>query len=109
LAAAKKMKIKQVPVKYQDFDSDEQEYAFGISDNSISAWAELDLSGINLDIVDLGPELDLNLLGIKDFVLDMAEKEEDPEPEKFMVSPLLIECPHCEKEFEEKQARTRRL
>ena len=75
LMAAKKLGLEQVPVLFQDFESEEQEYAFGVSDNAVAAWAELDLSGINLDIGDLGPDFDLDMLGIKGFTLDVAEGE----------------------------------
>ena len=86
LLAAKKMGLKEVPVSYQDFTSAEQAYAFLTSDNAIAAWAELDLSGINTDIADLGPDFDIDLLGIENFVLEPAEKlppgcDEDEVPE----------------------------
>lgn len=70
----------QVPIVYQDFESEEQEYAFVQSDNAIASWAELDLSGINADLGDLGPDFDIDLLGIKDFELEPADKnQEDPD------------------------------
>lgn len=75
LQAAKKLGIKELPVTYQDFDSEEQEYAAGVSENSIAAWSELDLSGINLDIADLGPDFDVDLLGIDNFIIEPAELE----------------------------------
>jgi DNA modification methylase len=86
LLAAKELRLVEVPVMYQDFESEEQEYAFGVSDNAIAAWAELDLSGINFDVPELGPDFDLDMLGIKDFVLEPAEKfeaqsDEDSVPE----------------------------
>lgn len=75
-----------LPVNFQDYDSEEQEYADVQSDNAIASWAELDLSGINLDIADLGPEFNIDMLGIKDFVLEPADKfqsqsDEDEVPE----------------------------
>lgn len=86
VAAAKHLKWKEVPVSYQNYDSEEQEYADIISDNAIASWSELDLSGINLDIIDLGPDFDINLLGIEDFVIEPADKldpqcDEDEIPE----------------------------
>lgn len=86
MAAAKLLKLKEFPVDYQDYDSDEQEYADVQSDNAIALWAELDLSGINSDVTELGPDFDINLLGVKDFVLEPAEKlapgcDEDEVPE----------------------------
>jgi DNA modification methylase len=74
LAAAKKLKMKTVPVVYQDFDSPEQEYAFAVSDNAIASWSDLDLSGINTDVGELGPDFNLDLLGIENFTLDVVEK-----------------------------------
>lgn len=74
LEAAKKLGIQELPVTFQDFESDEQEYAAMVSENSIASWAELDLSGINSDLGDLGPDFDIDLLGIKDFVLEPVEK-----------------------------------
>lgn len=77
LEAAKLLSLSEVPVIYQDFENEDQEYACGISDNSIGAWAELDMSGINFDVPELGPDFDIEMLGIKDFVLDMSEKIAD--------------------------------
>lgn len=74
LLAAKKLGLKQIPVTYQDFESPEQEYAAQVSDNAISSWAELDFSGINADIGDLGPDFDINLLAIKGFTMDAFER-----------------------------------
>lgn len=74
LLAARKLGLAKLPVIYQDFDSEEQEYAAGISDNSITSWSQLDLSGINFDITDLGPDFDLDLLGIRNFHVDVNDK-----------------------------------
>src|SRR5882672_1068716 len=73
LEALKQLGMKEVPVVYQEFESTDQEYAFVQSDNSIALWAELDLSGINQDLPSLGPDLDLEMLGFKDFILEPAE------------------------------------
>lgn len=83
LAAIKANGWLEAPVVYQDFADETVEYAFVQSDNSISSWSELDLSGINHDIGDLGPSFDLELLGLQYFNLDPAfepEKEPDTEP-----------------------------
>ena len=68
-----------VPVNFQDYDSDEQEYADVQADNAIASWAELDLSGINADLGELGPEFDLDLLGIKNFEIDPVAPQCDPD------------------------------
>ena len=81
---------------YQDFESDEVEYAFIQSDNAIASWSELDLAGINVDLADLGPDFDIDLLGIKDFKLDLNEDGapgDGPGPklsERFLVPPFTI-------------------
>lgn len=82
LLAAKRNGWSQVPVNFQDYDSEEQEYADVQADNAIASWAELDLSQINQDIGDLGPDFDIDLLGIKDFVLEPADKLTEFDPAK---------------------------
>jgi hypothetical protein len=83
LAAAKQLGMTHVPIVFQDFDSTEQEYAFQVSDNAIASWAELDFSGINADLGDLGPDFDLELLAIKGFTLDaLAPIDLDEKPEE---------------------------
>jgi hypothetical protein len=73
LMAIKMNKWTEAPVVIQHFDSEEQEYAFVQSDNAIASWADLDLSGIRSDLGDLGADFDIDLLGIKDFVIDEPE------------------------------------
>lgn len=73
---------KKAPVVIQEFKDEDQLYAFVQSDNSIASWADLDLSGINADLPDLGPEFDLDLLGIKDFILEPADHDLDEKTPK---------------------------
>lgn len=75
--AAKKLGLKEVPVDYQVFNSPEEEDQWAISDNAISSWAELDFSAINNDIGEWGPEFNLELLGIENFTVDVADKKEE--------------------------------
>lgn len=72
--AALRAGLKELPVIYQDFESAEQEYAYHVSDNAVSLWAELDLSGINTDLQDLGPDFNIDMLGIKDFTLEPLDR-----------------------------------
>lgn len=72
----------KIPVVYQDFESDEAEYAFIQSDNAIALWSDLDISAINADLGDLGPDFNIDMLGIKDFTLDVAEKEGLTDPDE---------------------------
>jgi hypothetical protein len=87
LEAAKKLGMKQVPVIYQGFDSEAQLYAYLTSDNAIASWAELDLSMVNSEMLDLGPDFDVDMLGIKDFVI---------EPSEGMLPELSSEDPDCQ-------------
>jgi ParB-like chromosome segregation protein Spo0J len=75
LSAAIKNKWESVPVNFQDYENSDQEYADVVSDNSIASWAELDLSGINLELGNLGPDFDLEMLGINGFAMDFCEKD----------------------------------
>lgn len=93
LLAAKFLGLKQVPVLYQDFESEDQEYAAGISDNSIASWSELDLKSINTEITALGPDFNIDLLGIKDFVVEPSDKFGDENLEKPKLSDRFIVPP----------------
>ena len=96
--AAIKAKVKEMPVVYQDFDSEEAEYAFIQADNAIALWAELDLSGINADIADLGPDFDIDLLGIKNFEIDPLNFEAGTEEDQGKLDekkPVITQCPNC--------------
>lgn len=88
--AAKLNGWKEFPVVYQDFKDDKEEYACVQSDNAIAHWAELDLSLINDDLLKLGDEFDIELLGIKDLAVIAPSVEpqcdEDEVPEH--VEPL---------------------
>ena len=71
--AAIRAGLKEYPAVYQDFVSDESEYAFIQADNAIALWSELDFAGINADMGDLGPDFNLDMLGIQNFTLDPGE------------------------------------
>ena len=88
--AAIRAGIAEYPVTYQDFDNEDAEYAFIQSDNAIASWSELDLSAINLDIGDLGPDFNIDMLGIKSFEIEVADKEiKIPSATKEVI------CPNC--------------
>jgi DNA modification methylase len=75
LMAAKKLGIEKVPVIEQEFDSEAQLYSYIVSDNAIGkdTWATLDLAQINLDLIDFGSEINIDMLGLKDFVIESPE------------------------------------
>lgn len=80
--AAKRAGLNELPVSYQDFESPEKEYAFGIADNGLSLWSELDFTLINEDITDFGPDFNIDDLGLKDFTIDVADKYEDKDADE---------------------------
>lgn len=69
------------PINFQDYESEEQEFADLVADNSIASWADLDFAAINLEVPDLGPDFDIDLLGMKSFFLDASERGTDPNKE----------------------------
>lgn len=95
--AAKLLGLKKVPVSFQDYVNEAQEYADLIADNSIASWSELDLSGINSDIVELGPDFDLDLLGMKEFTVapEFEPGTEDEQGKLDEKKPLVTQCPNC--------------
>ncbi len=86
------------PVVYQDFDDEDQLYAFVQSDNGIAAWANLDLAAINVDVTDLGPDFDIDLLGIENFNLDPPMTPEAEEPKSGQQDKTAV-CPYCSHQF----------
>ena len=84
IEAAKLNDWDTAPVNYQHYDNLDMEYADLIADNAIAEWAELSLTDINLDIGDLGPDLNIDMLGLKAFTVDRSEKPSQPKT-----------CPKC--------------
>jgi len=75
LLCTKKIGLKEVPVIYQDFKDEAEEFQFSVSHNAIAkdSWSTLDLSMVNAELPELGPDFDLDMLGIKNFTLDLNE------------------------------------
>lgn len=106
LSAIKENGWGEAPVVYQAFTDEAQEYAFVQSDNAIASWADLDLSGINSDIGDLGPGFDLEHLGIQEFNLLPPEFEPgtlDDQGKLDEKKPLVTQCPNCGECFDANQ------
>ena len=103
LMACKLLKMKHVPCAMQHFETDEQKYAFSVSHNAIAAWSDFDLGAVHMDLPTMAP-FDLELLGLKDFQFEPSVDDFVGEAKDKM---KFYTCPHCEKEFEEKQAKLR--
>jgi len=65
---------KEIPVNFQDYESEDQEYADIQADNAIALWAEFNLSGVNMDIPGLSSDFNINLLGLK-YVDNLSAKK----------------------------------
>lgn len=104
--AAVKNNLTKVPVSYQDFTDDEQEYAHMVADNAIADWANLDLSAINKDILELGPDFNVDHLGIFGFEIEPADKTKNTSEELDLNSfdNFQHKCPKCGFEWDEKNA-----
>jgi DNA modification methylase len=86
LMAAKLNGWTQCPVDVQHFENEADEYAHMVADNKIAELAETDMSMVNTDVMDLGPDFDIDLLGIPGFEIELADKldpqcDEDEVPE----------------------------
>lgn len=85
LLAAKLKKATHVPVSFQDYDNEDQEIADLIADNALNEWEPTSRTAVNLVVPHLGPDFDINMLGLKYFTLDIREKDagcdEDETPE----------------------------
>lgn len=103
IEAAKLAGLKQVPVMYQDFENEAQEYAYLTSDNAIASWAELDLSMVTDQLTDFGPEFnDLELLGIESIesLKDVFFEEGSLEDQGQLDQKQMTKCPNCGEEFD---------
>lgn len=89
LEAALGLGLKKVPVSYQDFTDEQQEYAHMTADNEIARWAELDWQELKMETKEW--DLDADLLGIEKFNFD-AEFEEEDKKETDQVFKITIEC-----------------
>jgi len=80
LQVAKNLGLKELPVVYQDFKTEADEYQFLTFDNEIARWASLDLEAVKIELQTF-TDLKLEDLGIK---VDLGEgdlvDDEDREP-----------------------------
>ena len=84
--AAKFNKWTQYPVVFHTFQNEDEEKVKVTSDNAIALQSEIDKARVNEFNLDLGPDFDPDLWGLKDFVIEPADKyagcDEDEVPEK---------------------------
>ena len=106
LYAAQVLNVAQVPIEYQDYASESEEYADMIADNRIAELAERDNQAIKdlLQELDNG-EMDMGLTGYSDEAMERLMTQFFPgetvdlaEPDK--CSGELCKCPKCGFSFE---------
>lgn len=98
LSAAKILKVKEIPVDYQAYDSDEAEIADMIADNRIAELAEMDMDltkGLLLDLKMTGIDMDLTGYGLESLneiiipgKADDGKIDDVPEPPKIPTTKL---------------------
>jgi len=107
LEAAKLLQVQTVPVDFQDFATEADEWAHLIADNRIAELAEInggELSGLLKEIEGAG--LDLDLTGFDADALKLAEPTRNAAPETSTQEidvegmELANHCPRCGFEFE---------
>jgi hypothetical protein len=91
---------KSVPVDYQDYDTPEQEYADSVADNAIALEAELDLAGIQTDVLSMGSDFNVDMLGKLNFHIGPMDFDPGDESEQGQLDQKKpITCPNCGEEF----------
>ena len=93
--AAIRAGLKEMPVVYQDFESDAQEYAFIQSDNAIALWADLDIENIKIDALEF--DIDFKMFGLKDFKVPEQKEIENKSTElnESDFQSFEHQCPKC--------------
>lgn len=70
ILAADFLGVKELPVSWQDFDDEEQEFAHVQADNAIASWAHLNLESIRVDFKSFDEDFDWDNLGIRSLLSD---------------------------------------
>ena len=109
--AAKALGLSQVPVDYQDFPTDADEYAHLVADNRIAELSEADEAGLREILGELkASDFDMELSGFDAGALEKAlagleEPEAPPEfPEADEDIPTEFQCPKCQYRWSGKAA-----
>lgn len=90
--AMKQLGFQNIPADFQDFEDVHQELAFLVSDNKIQELAETDEKMIEIISLELPEYFDLDLLAVKDLVVEQIDIGFDPEYEKEVTHK---KCPKC--------------
>ena len=76
--AAQILKYNKVPIDVQDFDDYDQEISQLVADNALQEWRPVNLAAVNEIVVPKldGSKFKIEMLGIKKFKVDRAEKKQ---------------------------------
>ena len=103
LEVMKKMKMKKVPVTYQDFANEEKEFQFMVADNESQRKSWLDPEKFQIATEELKiTDIKLESFGIYDsFPIDSKQNEnqEDDEASSKDQSSKEVTCPECNHSF----------
>jgi len=94
LQAALNIGMTHVPVVFQDFKNEAEEYQFLTFDNEIARWAELDMQAVHIKLEELQLEsdFDIELLGIEKFKIEDEKKKEDDSVDLKFEYKIEVEC-----------------
>jgi hypothetical protein len=98
IQAAKILGMKELPVIKEDYENEDMEYADMVARNALNHQSELDFPMINMEMENLGPDFDIDMLGLKDFKLDVSEFDIEDKKEKETGAEKIDtphKCPSC--------------
>lgn len=101
LEALVKFGATEVKVIVHEFRDESEFVDYNIRDNKTSEFADWD----NMKLTDLGVDFDIDLkdMGFDLDVPDFGEGNEDEQGQLDEIDPKIIQCPHCEKTFEQQK------
>lgn len=95
LEAAKLAGFNEAPIDLQDYPNEAMEWADMIADNAIAELAHQPVDLVKNIALELGPDFDLDLLGIPDFkarYIDLEFVNDSPDDKEIKKT---ITCPEC--------------
>ena len=110
LMAAQLLKCETVPVDYQDFATEADEYAHLVADNRIAELAELDEAELAGILKELDGKLELDLAGFDADAARLALGDVSFEPgteedqgQLDQLEPKVVKCPNCSQMFDARE------
>ena len=103
--AAKKLKLKEVPIVVADSLSEEQVKAYRLADNKVGELAEWNTKKLDDEMQELLDSIDMTNFGFdEDIEFDPAEDIDvdlqKNDGDEISDNKMKVQCPHCGREFE---------